>query len=145
MPKTPGSGRKKGTPNKGVDINNPVVAELVVQEMRAREADPSKKMGREILSSAATMMMGLAARCQQAEKDPATNLPKDPAIRDTFFKALHQACVYAHWVAPYESPTFKAVHLALDQPKLPGDEAKVINLKIFDHSGNIVRDEILEE
>lgn len=131
-------GRAKGTPNKPkVDVSNPAVAEVVAQEMRAREADPSLKEGRAILANAANLMMGLAARCQQAPSDPVMKLPIDPKVRETFFKALHAACVYAHWLAPYQSPTFKAVHLAIDAPNT-GDLAKVINLKIFEDTGTAV-------
>jgi len=139
------AGRPKGSPNKGVDIRNPVVAEMAALEMRARAADPQRKQARETLATAHNILMGLAARCQNAEKEPITGLPKDPAVRETFWRALHHACMYAHWLAPYESPTFKAVHLAIDQPATPGDDAKVINLKIFDHAGNIVKDEVLGE
>lgn len=135
MPKTPGSGRKKGTPNKGIDIRNPVVAHMVAEEMRAAQADPSRRKAIEILSMGANLMMGIVAQCRKQELDPRTGVPVDPVIADTFWKAFDKAMVASRGLSAHESPTFKAVHLAIDQGMANADRTKTIELKIFEDTG----------
>jgi hypothetical protein len=43
-------------------------------------------------------------------------------------------CATAKDLAPYQSPTYRAVVVA-PPPEKPGDDVRVINLKIFDHTG----------
>jgi hypothetical protein len=47
------------------------------------------------------------------------------------------ACATATDLAPYQSPTYRAVVIA-PPPDKPGDDVRVINLKIFDHTGTAV-------
>lgn len=129
-------GRKKNTPNRGVDITNPAVAELVAQEMRMRKADPNLKQGIEILAQGSNLMFGIVARCSQQPKDPKTGLPAEEAVREAMLHAFDRAMSAAARAAHHQTPTFKAVHLAMEPPSLaPGDTAKVINLKIFENTG----------
>jgi hypothetical protein len=46
------------------------------------------------------------------------------------------ACATAKDLAPYQSPTYRAVVIA--PPPDKGDDVRVIDLKIFDHTGTAV-------
>lgn len=130
-----GSGRPKGGRNlkPQIDLNNPVVAELVAAELRARSANPALKEGRELLSQAANLMFGIVARCQQQPLD-AVGLPIDPDMRKTFLGCLDRGCRYAGQVAPYQSPTFRAIIVAPDPGQQDEQQStgRVVNLTVFE-------------
>ena len=48
------------------------------------------------------------------------------------------ACATAKDLAPYQSPTYRAVVIAPPLDKTLEDDVTVINLKIFDHTGTAV-------
>lgn len=139
-----GAGRKPGPQiPKPLNLNNPAMAELAAMEMRARQANPRLQEGRDLLSQAANLCFGIVARCQKAPADDVTGLPIDGNVRKAFWEALHKGSQYAHWVAAFQSPTYRAVFVAPppDQGQ-PGDNARIVNLKVFDAIGKAVVDEV---
>jgi hypothetical protein len=53
---------------------------------------------------------------------------------ERFERWARLACATAKDLAPYQSPTYRAVVIA-PPPDKPGDDVRVIDLKIFDHTG----------
>ena len=84
-----------------------------------------QKLGKEILAK-------YAARFD--EMADARHLAGDVA---GFERWARLACATAKDLAPYQSPTYRAVVIA-PPPDKPGDDVRVINLKIFDHTGTAV-------
>jgi hypothetical protein len=84
-----------------------------------------QKLGKEILAKYAARFDELA---------DARHLAGDAA---GFERWARLACATAKDLAPYQSPTFRAVVIA-PPPDKPGDDVRVINLKIFDHTGTAV-------
>lgn len=57
------------------------------------------------------------------------------AAFDRFNRLMTLHAYLAGKGAPFQDPTFKAVALHVDVPQQQGDDAKVINLKIFEDTG----------
>jgi hypothetical protein len=74
-----------------------------------------------------------AARCD--EMADARHVAGDVA---GFERWARLACVTAKDLAPYQSPTYRAVVIAPPPDKTLQDDVTVINLKIFDHTGTAV-------
>jgi hypothetical protein len=124
----PNSGRKKGSRNKrDIGLAERMV-EAVVEAGAASTASTvpltpqGKKLARDVLEDFMLRFADMASK----EANPGK-----------FERYARFAVHCAQSLAPYQSPTFKAVTLI--PPTLPGDVAvRVINLKIFDHTGTAV-------
>jgi hypothetical protein len=129
-------GRKAGTPNKRtIDITNPVVAEVRAAEMNLRQANKEYRDSKTLLTIGSNLMMGLVAKCREAPRDPVTELPRDPETLQAMFKCFELMMGCAGKLIAHEYPTFKAVHLAIDQGMGNSDRTKTIELKIFEDTG----------
>jgi hypothetical protein len=113
-------GRTKGTPNRAT-VERAAIAARITAEAEMRD----QKLGKEILAKYAARFDELA---------DARHLAGDAA---GFERWARLACATAKDLAPYQSPTFRAVVIA-PPPDKPGDDVRVINLKIFDHTGTAV-------
>jgi hypothetical protein len=72
---------------------------------------PGMKEGRQILSEFANTLAGITALFQPS-RDPSTGelVWRKPEHKSLFLEFLREARLCARDAAPYESPTFKAVH-----------------------------------
>jgi hypothetical protein len=103
-------GRQKGTGNKPHGpYDTPGDRAIVEAERKARQSGLTTKEGRQILSEFSNFCAGIAGAVQPL-RTPEGIVWRHPAHESIFEKYMHKACLYGHWVAPYESPTFKAVH-----------------------------------
>ena len=136
-------GRGPNTPNKPkIDAANRQL--LISADAAMRQTPPHKKRGREILEEWANYFGGLATRFQPSVDDGKPKWASDRE-RDLFLLLAHRSCLYAHWVAPYQDPTYKAIVIAPETTAKPGDDARLIDLKIFDSVAEAVRDEVVSE
>jgi len=123
----PGAGRPRG-PSKAT-IEKALIAERTVSEAKTA----GKKLAKEVLEDFMLLFTGMAAGFQIAPPGASPNLQGDEG---KFWKYAQAAVDCAHKLAPYQSPTFRAVVVA------PGPKEKImrIKLKIFDHDGREVND-----
>lgn len=136
----PGSGLKKGTRLRPrLSLKEGELDEV----RRISHSNPGARLLKDQLAEYATLVALLAAQ-YQPPKGPDNRPLKDKDTGEMIwsqhsferFTALMQLHGYlAGKGAPFQSPTFKAIHLAIDEPKHIGDQAKVINLRIFEDTG----------
>lgn len=93
-------GRVKGKPNK-TTIEKVLLAERAVAGSR----DAGKKLGREVLEDFMLLFAGMAAHYQP--QPVAGAHPNEH--EDKFDKYARLACETAKWLAPYQSPTYRAI------------------------------------
>ena len=122
-------GRQLGTRNKASLEKERIAAEIAARTMAdARVA--GKKLAKEVLEEFMFLFAGMAAHYQPTPP----HLPQQNvnASETKFLQYAELAVTAAKSLAPYQSPTFKAVQVSsgpIDPPTQPGDNAKVINLK----------------
>ena len=118
----PNSGRKKGSRNKrGIGIAERMLQAGAASTGSAAPQLPAKKLAREVLESFMPKLTDMAEK----ETNPAK------------FERYARFAVYcAQSLAPYQSPTLRAVMVA---PQ-PEKRDTIITLKIFDHDGNELKD-----
>lgn len=111
-------GRAKGTPNKAT-IEKAIIAEQIV----TRATMEGRKLAKEVLDEFMTVFAGMAATHQPLP--PGTPIPpgRHPDL-DKFEKYARLTVETAARLAPYQSPTFKAITVIAppSQPpqQLPG-------------------------
>jgi hypothetical protein len=94
-------GRRRGTPNKATTERALIAARTVADAKAA-----GKKLAKEILEDFMLLFAGMAAHFQPA---PPSAAPNPHADEDNFWKCSEAAIDCADKLAPYQSPTFKAV------------------------------------
>jgi hypothetical protein len=137
----PGSGRKKGSKNKST-----IQKELVAKEVLARNAmtianagdrhpnttDPNVKLATKVLEEFMMLFAGMAATHQPLPDGMPVPQGRKPD-EDKFLRYAELTRDTAKALAPYQSPTFKAMSVSVNpteqQPTRPGDNAKIIDLK----------------
>jgi hypothetical protein len=104
-------GRKKGSLNKPrivLKVDHPAdrLARQAEAEVRAAKGDP--KRCKDILSEWANLCSGIASRFRPTlvNGKPTWNTKDELELFDRF---IHKSCLYAHWGAPYEDPTYRAI------------------------------------
>jgi hypothetical protein len=110
-------GRSKGTPNRAT-VERAAIAARIADEVKMR----GQKLGKELLAKYAQVFDEMADERRQAGDVPG------------FERWARLACATAKDLAPYQSPTYRAVVIAPPHDK-PGDDVRVINLKIFEDTG----------
>jgi hypothetical protein len=110
-------GRTKGTPNRATVERSAIAARITAEANML-----GQPLAKEILAK-------YAARFD--EMADARHLAGDVA---GFERWARLACATAKDLAPYQSPTYRAVVIT-PPPDKPGDDVTVIDLKIFDHTG----------
>jgi hypothetical protein len=139
---TKSGGRQKGT------LNRATTERAILMQRQVTEARTKGKLGKEQLSEIMAIAANLAAYYQPRlvtpkeqrktdDKPPAPVLQyraNDPA-GERFREYLRLAMDAAKYVAPYESPTFRAIQVAPPPPETVNLGPKVVRLSIFDHSG----------
>jgi hypothetical protein len=120
----PNSGRKNGSRNKrSIGIAERMVEAGGASTGSAATQPPAKKLARDVLEDFMLRFTSMAER----ETDPIK------------FERYARFAVYcAQSLAPYQSPTLRAVMVAPQPEK--NDTTTTIRLKIFDHDGNELKD-----
>lgn len=121
-------GRKKGTPNKATLEKERVAAEIAARTM-ADATTSGKKLAKEVLEDFMELFAGMAAHYQPAP--PGKEHLKPSGNEAQFLKYADLTVAAAAKLAPYQSPTFKAVAVSMtpgDNSNRPGDGAKIINM-----------------
>jgi hypothetical protein len=121
----PNSGRKKGSRNKrSIGIAERMVEAACASTGSATPQLTAKKLARDVLEDFMLRFTSMAER----ETDPIK------------FERYARFAVYcAQSLAPYQSPTLRAVMVA-PQPEKNDTTTTTIRLKIFDHDGNELKD-----
>jgi hypothetical protein len=101
-------GRRRGTPNKAT-AENALIAARTVADAKAA----GKKLAKEVLEDFMLLFAGMAAHFQPA---PPGAGPNPHADEDNFWKCSEAAIDCAVKLAPYQSPTFKAVAVVPQTP-----------------------------
>jgi hypothetical protein len=117
-------GRQKGTRNKAT-VEKALIAEQVI----ARAEMAGKKLVKEVLDKCMGLLMGMVAFYQPslADKPPNPN-----ADEDKFEKWARLAIECAAKLAPYQSPTFRAVVVAPAPDANQPEKRKRFTLSSFD-------------
>ena len=127
-------GRRRGTPNKAT-IERALIAARTVADTRAE----GKKLAKEVLQEFMELFAGMAAYYQPT---PA-HLPPNPNENEPqFLRYAGLAVECAKAVAPFQSPTFKAIAVVPPPPPPPEPatiDGKVIRLDDPVAVGNIYR------
>jgi hypothetical protein len=126
-----GAGRPRG-PSKAT-LEKALIAERTVSEAKAA----GKKLAKEVLEDFMLLFAGMAADFQIGPPGAAPNLRAD---ENKFWKFAEAAIDCAHKLAPYQSPTFRAVVVAPGPDPNQSEKTMRIRLKIFDHDGREVND-----
>lgn len=129
-------GRKPGSRNKALVERDRVAAEIAARTVADAKVR-GHKLAKERLDDFMTLFAGMAARYQPLpgwkEGDP---IPEGREPNETKFKEYALLTIEcARILAPYQSPTFKAVFHA-DHPMpgaaQPGDDAKPVTAEIIE-------------
>jgi hypothetical protein len=121
-------GRLKGVPNKAT-IERALLAERAIAEAKAN----AKPLAREVLDQFMQLFAGMAAHHQPM---PAGQMaPPDRNPDETKFEKWARLAVQcAKDLAPYQSPTFRAIVVA-PTPESPRGKITRFTLEIFDRTG----------
>jgi hypothetical protein len=125
----PGAGRPRG-PSKAT-IEKALIAERTVSEAKAAR----KKLAKEVLDDFMLRFTEIAAYFQIA---PPGAPPNPQADEGKFWKYAQAAVDCAHKLAPYQSPTFRAVVVAPSPDPNQSQKVMRIKLRIFEHDGREV-------
>lgn len=131
----PGSGRTKGVKNKATLLKEQVAAEIAARTaMDARRE--GKPLAKDVLEEFMLLFKSMAARHQPLPRNMPVPAGRDP--NPALFKEYAELTVYtAKSLAPFQSPTFKAMAITLPgtgpgSGALPGDNAKPVEGKVID-------------
>lgn len=126
-------GRGKGTPNKKT-VERQMVSQWVDERTK-----PKHKLAKEVMEDFMMYFARRAAQFQPLNPDGSVN----PTANDSKFMELGKlACEVAAKLAPYQSPTFRAITVAPAPPTGGrGDpQAKRFTLAVFDLDGRELQD-----
>jgi hypothetical protein len=140
-------GRAAGTPNHKVtrrDVATMARARAIEEELRSHHPPPGTELSKEILGKFAHNCAAVAVKLMPAFMETGQPVFRFPGHEELWFKMMDLTLKYANGAAPFQSPTFRAITV-VPPPDAPGDNAKVINLKIFDHSGALVSETAIDE
>jgi hypothetical protein len=113
MPRGSRPGERRGGRQKGAKNKRTVEAELLAQRMLQHApagAIQSARLGKEVLEQYMVMFDALAQHYRPIPKSPHSDEAK-------FTKFATAACECAKALAPYQSPTYRAI--VVEQPKSP--------------------------
>jgi hypothetical protein len=139
-PKT--GGRKKGSTNQKItprDIRTIAAAEALQRELEDHRPPPGVQLSKDIMGRFAHNFAALAMRLMPQFKDDGEPVIRFAGHYDRWKEMVELTFKFSNGAAPYQSPTFRA-HAIIPTPpdKVPGDDAVVINLKIFENTGTAV-------
>jgi hypothetical protein len=118
-PRTPGSGRKKGTPNKAT-----VQRRLLFDEGRRANGTP---LAREVLEQNMLLYVRLASEYAPPDKGRWQR-----EKRRQFFVYSDKANLLAKWLCPYQSPQFRSITVQpLHEPGRPRGTPTIDALESF--------------
>lgn len=128
------------------DLRTLAAAEALQRELEDRRPPPGTELAKEILGKFAHNCAAIAIKLMPAFKDDGEPVFRFKGHHEMWKQMMELTFKYANGAAPYQSPTFRAVIVTpppVDQK--PGDNAKVINLKIFDHHGTLISETAVSE
>jgi hypothetical protein len=135
-------GRKKGTPNKKLtprDVHTLARARAIQEELEDHRPPPGTELSKEILGKFAHNCAAVAVKLMPVFKETGEPVFRFPGHKELWFQMMQLTREYARDAASYQSPTFRAVMVTPPPPDRPqGDDAVVINLKIFENTGTAV-------
>jgi hypothetical protein len=135
-------GRKKGTPNKKLtprDVHTLARAWAIQEELEDHRPPPGIELSKEILGKFAHNCAAVAVKLMPVFKETGEPVFRFPGHKELWFQMMQLTREYARDAASYQSPTFRAVMVTPPPPDRPqGDDAVVINLKIFENTGTAV-------
>jgi hypothetical protein len=135
-------GRKKGTPNKKLtprDVHTLARARAIQEELEDHRPPPGTELAKEILGKFAHNCAEITRRLMPVFKGTGEPVFRFAGHEKLWFQMMDLTLKYAEGASPYQSPTFRAV--AVVPPPAdrgPGDDAVVIDLKIFENTGTAV-------
>lgn len=123
-------GKKRGSKNKKT-----IEREIITAIDQGRRDAPAG-IAKEVLAEFMMIFRGMAAKYQPMPgmAKPTTVEQKNDA--NEFERWAMRACHTAHWLAPYQHPTYKAVLMQGDVPNL--DDVELIELSIFDDHNKLI-------
>mgnify|MGYP000735891981 CR=1 FL=1 len=119
-------GRQKNTPNKAT-VERAVVAERIVRETEMS----GRKLGKEVLADFMDVFAALATYHQPLPDGMTVPQGRKPD-EAKFEKYARLAIQAAKDLAPYQSPTFRAIQIAAPPPEKGKRTEKRFTLKVFD-------------
>lgn len=131
-------GRQRGTPNKRT-IEKMEQAERGIVETRKR----GKKLAKERLEEIMELAGGLAAHFVPVR--PEGQRPNPNANEPLFAKYFSLYLDAARYLAPYQSPTFRAIMIAPPAPEktMEGEKVRRYRIGVFDHAGKPIPAEMM--
>jgi hypothetical protein len=122
-------GRQKGTPNRAT-VQKQLIAAQIAERTVADARTAGRKLAKEVLEN---FMFGFADLAEHYKPTPEVERPNPHADEDKFAQYAELAIDCAKALAPYQSPTFRAVVVA---PAVEPKEKRIrFTLNIFDHDG----------
>jgi hypothetical protein len=147
MPK----GRPTGAKNRVVtprDVKLMARAEALQRELEDRRPPPGVELSKEILGKFAHNFAALSMKLMPVFKDSGEPIFRFQGHKELWFQMIRFTRDFASDAASYQSATFRAIAIApIAADKAPGDDAVVIDLKIFENTGTAVAllDEMAEK
>lgn len=144
-------GRKSGTPNRKItrrDVALMARAEALRQELEDHKPPPGTELAKEILGKFAHNCAAVTMKLWPAFQENGEPVSRFTGHMELWVKMMDFTLRYANGASPYQSPTFRAITVVPPPvDRAPGDDAVVIDLKIFENTGTAVAllDEIAEK
>lgn len=144
MPRGAKPGERRGGRAKGVP-NKKTVERQIIKAVEAGAPNAPAGIAKHVLEEFMMIFRGMAANVQQRIIVDPSKIPEDKRAEylreyranvDEFERWAKLAVHTAHWVAPYQSPTFKAIIMDGGPPVL--DMVEVIELSIFDDHNKLI-------
>jgi hypothetical protein len=120
-------GRQKGTLNKAT-VQRQLIAAQIAERTVADARTAGRKLAKEVLEDFMLRFVEMAERYKPTPREAEQLNPH--ADEDKFWKYADAATDCAHKLAPYQSPTYRAVAVA---PAPDATQVKRFTLNIFDH------------
>jgi hypothetical protein len=135
-------GRAAGTPNHKVtrrDVATMARAKAIEEELRSHHPPPGTELAKEIMGKFAHNFAALSMKLMPVFKETGEPIFRFEGHKELWFQMIRFTKDFSSDAASYQSPTFRAIAIApIAADKAPGDDAVVIDLKIFENTGTAV-------
>lgn len=135
-------GRTAGTPNKKItrrDVSVLARAAALNQEIQDHRPPPNIELAKEIMGKFAHNCAAVAMKLWPTFEDSGEPVSRFPGHHELWFRMMNLTHKYASDAASYQSPQFRAITVVPPPvDRAPGDDAVVIDLKIFENTGTAV-------
>jgi len=135
-------GRKPGTPNGRVtprDVATLARVRAIQEELSTHHPPKGVELSKEILGRFAHNCAAMAIRMMPTFNEAGEPQFRFPQHHKLWKEMMDLTFKFANGASPFQSPTFRAIMIAPGEVnKVPGDDAMVIDLKIFENTGTAV-------